>query len=116
MAEGARDQRVGLERRLVERLLQGGLAVALALLLAGLLLGLGQPGVPPTGLPLRDLPRAGGLPAHLEGWGILVLGLTPVARVVLLAILWIRERDLRFAAAALVVLAVLAAALAAGMG
>jgi len=46
----------------------------------------------------------------LMGAGVVVLALTPVARVLVLIGLWVRERDWRFVAVAGVVLVVLGVA------
>lgn len=70
----------------IETALKAGLAVSTALLLAGLLLGA-------TG-PLR--------------WGILLLMLTPVARVAVVTVGLALERDWLFTSVSLFVLAVLA--------
>jgi uncharacterized membrane protein len=72
--------------RTIEVVLMGGLAVSAALLVAGLALGR----------------------ADLLRWGILVLMTTPVARVVVVTIGMLRERDWLFAAVSLWILAVLA--------
>lgn len=74
----------GLDRT-IEVVLMGGLAVSAALLVAGLALGR----------------------ADLLRWGILVLMTTPVARVVVVTIGMLRERDWLFAAVSLWILAVL---------
>lgn len=71
--------------RTIEVVLMGGLAVSAALLVAGLALGR----------------------ADFLRWGILVLMTTPVARVVVVAIGMLRERDWLFAAVSLWILAVL---------
>ena len=71
--------------RTIEVVLMGGLAVSAALLVAGLALGR----------------------ADLLRWGILVLMTTPVARVVVVTIGMLRERDWLFAAVSLWILAVL---------
>lgn len=72
--------------RTIEVVLMGGLAVSAALLVAGLALGR----------------------ADLLRWGILVLMTTPVARVVVVTIGMLRERDWLFAAVSVWILAVLA--------
>ena len=72
--------------RTIEVVLMGGLAVSAALLVAGLALGR----------------------ADFLRWGILVLMTTPVARVVVVTIGMLRERDWLFAAVSLWILAVLA--------
>jgi uncharacterized membrane protein len=71
--------------RTIEVVLMGGLAVSAALLVAGLALG------------RSDLLR----------WGMLVLMTTPVARVVVVTIGMLRERDWLFAAISIWILAVL---------
>jgi uncharacterized membrane protein len=71
--------------RTIEVVLMGGLAVSAALLVAGLALGR----------------------ADFLRWGILVLMTTPVARVVVVTIGMLRERDWLFAAVSLWILAVL---------
>jgi len=71
--------------RTIEVVLMGGLAVSAALLVAGLALGR----------------------ADFLSWGILVLMTTPVARVVVVTIGMLRERDWLFAAVSLWILAVL---------
>ena len=74
----------GLDRT-IEVVLMGGLAVSAAFLVAGLSLGR----------------------ADFLRWGILVLMTTPVARVVVVTIGMLRERDWLFAAVSLWILAVL---------
>ena len=71
--------------RTIEVVLMGGLAVSAALLVAGLALGR----------------------ADLLRWGILVLMTTPVARVVVVTIGMLRERDWLFAAVSIWILSVL---------
>ena len=71
--------------RTIEVVLMGGLAVSAALLVAGLALGR----------------------ADFLRWGILVLMTTPVARVVVVTIGMLRERDWLFAAVSLWILSVL---------
>lgn len=75
--------------RTIEVVLMGGLLIAAALLVSGLALD-------------RD--------AVLK-WGILVLMMTPVARVVVVTIGMLRERDWLFAAISLWILFVLASSL-----
>ncbi len=99
----------GAARRDVQRLLQLGLAVAAGLMTAGLGLALwsGAPDVAlqPRGLVQRDLP----LPVRLCGLGVLALAATPALRVLTLIVLWVRERDWKYAAVALGVAIVLIA-------
>jgi uncharacterized membrane protein len=74
----------GLDRT-IEVVLMGGLAVSAAFLVAGLALGR----------------------AEFLRWGILVLMTTPVARVVVVTIGMLRERDWLFAAVSIWILFVL---------
>jgi uncharacterized membrane protein len=80
--------------RTIEVVLMGGLAVSAALLVAGLALGR----------------------ADFLRWGILVLMTTPVARVVVVTIGMLRERDWLFAAVSLWILAVLGSSVYVAMG
>jgi uncharacterized membrane protein len=83
----------GLDRT-IEVVLMGGLAVSASLLVAGLTLD------------RTDLLR----------WGILVLMATPVARVVVVTVEMLRERDWLFAAVSLWILAVLASSVYVAVG
>jgi uncharacterized membrane protein len=80
--------------RTIEVVLMGGLAVSAALLVAGLALGR----------------------ADLLRWGILVLMTTPVARVVVVTIGMLRERDWLFAAVSVWILAVLGSSVYVALG
>lgn len=84
--------------------LRAGLGTSFALLVAGILIAAFEPGSGRGPVPLSDLFGRLPLGSRLMGLGILVLGLTPVIRVLLLVFLWIRERDYRHAAVAGVVL------------
>ncbi|MGE3621198.1 MAG: DUF1634 domain-containing protein [Acidimicrobiia bacterium] len=103
-------------RRVVHRLLRGGLVVAVALMAGGLVLKLAggdhhDGTVTPFGL--ADAPSLGDA---LMGLGIVVLGLTPALRVVALAGLWARQRDWRFVGVAGAVAVTLATAALLGGG
>lgn len=105
---------VTAERRDVQRLLRLGLAGAAALMTAGLVVALwsGAPDVAlqPRTLLQRDLP----LSVRLCGLGVLLLAATPALRVLTLIVLWIRERDWKYAAVAVSVAIVLGAAVVLG--
>lgn len=102
------------ERRDVQWLLRLGLACAIGLMLVGLGLalwsGASDVALQPRALLQRGLP----LPLRLCGLGVLVLAATPALRVVTLIVLWIRERDWKYAAVAVGVALVLTAAIALG--
>lgn len=80
--------------RTIEVVLMGGLAVSASLLVAGLALDR----------------------TTLLRWGILVLMTTPVARVVVVTIGMLRERDWLFAAVSLWILGVLASSVYVAVG
>jgi uncharacterized membrane protein len=80
--------------RTIEVVLMGGLLASATLLLSGLALDR----------------------ANLLRWGMLVLMTTPVARVVVVAIGMIRERDWLFTAVSLWILAVLGSSVYVAMG
>lgn len=94
--------------------LRTGLGVAFALLVAGMIVTDVEPASGSGSVPLFALFGPLDLGSRLMGCGILVLGLTPVVRVLLLALLWLRERDYRHALVALVVLITLVAAIVLG--
>ena len=110
---------VEAERVVVERLLRGGMLVSTLLFLAGMLAAFTHGGITPRGVALVAIPsavRSGDVGESVAATGVLVLAATPVARVLALAYLWGRERDLRFVAVSLVVTAVLAFAIFSGRG
>lgn len=102
------------ERRDIQLLLRLGLAGAVALMTTGfvmaLVTGAADAALQPQALMQQGLP----LPLRLCGLGVLVLAATPVFRVTALIVLWIRERDWKFAAVAVGVAIVLAAAITLG--
>jgi len=102
------------ERRDVQWLLRAGLACAVGLMVVGLGLALWS-GTADVALQPRALLQPGlPLPLRLSGLGVLVLAATPGLRVVTLIVLWIRERDWKYAAVAVGVGLVLAAAIVLG--
>jgi uncharacterized membrane protein len=95
------------DRRWVQGALRVGLALGGLLLAAGFLLALVR-GERVTGAASPwHLLATGPLPDRLMSGGMLLLAATPVARVGVLVAVWVRERDHRFAALALLVLAIL---------
>lgn len=110
---------VASERVVVERLLQGGMALSTLLFLAGILAALSQGGITPRGLPLFAIvsaAREGEVGEAVAAVGVLVLAATPVVRVLALAYLWAREKDFRFMWISLAVAAVLAFSMLSGKG
>jgi len=108
---GAEKESALLDAKAVSWLLKLGLIGSAALLAIGMVLQLasGDTVARPTGLvSAGEGERTWG--EVLMGAGVVVLALTPVARVLVLIGLWVRERDWRFVAVAGVVLVVLGVA------
>ncbi len=101
---------------LVQRVLRGGLVMAAVLMVGGLVADVAGNDLAAAPVRLGGLLRDGTVGDRLMAVGILVLSLTPFARVVTLIGLWTRERDRRFVAVGIAVLAVLATSLALGVG
>jgi hypothetical protein len=99
---------------IVQLLLRVGLAAATVMVTAGLgwALATGRETSLPVGL--GALLADAEAPDRLMAGGILVLALTPVARVVALLVLWWRERDWTFVAVGFAVVVVLVAAIVLG--
>jgi uncharacterized membrane protein len=105
------------ERRDVKVLLRLGLGVGAALMAAGLVAALLAGPLPSQPLRVSALWHGELAPSiRLCGLGILVLSATPAFRVITLIILWIRERDWKYALVAVAVAAVLVLAIALGGG
>lgn len=100
---------------IVQGALRAGLGASFALLSSGMIVA-GFEHAPHAG-PVRPgalFHASLALGSRLMGLGVLVLGLTPVVRVLLLLLLWSREHDYRHAAIAAVVLLALIASMVLG--
>jgi uncharacterized membrane protein len=98
--------------RMIHVVLVAGIAVSIALMAFGLVLGLLKGGGIPRGVvPLADLPRAawGLSPAAFLSLGLIVLIATPFVRVAGSLIAFAREGDRRYVVLTAVVLAVMCA-------
>jgi len=96
--------------RMIHVVLLAGIAVSVALMAAGLILGLLKGGGIPRGVvPLAELPRAawGLSPAAFLSLGLIVLIATPFVRVAGSLIAFAREGDRRYVVLTGVVLAVM---------
>ena len=105
--------------RLLYHVLRGGLVVSLAFVLFAFVLSVGGGGpVPHNSLPPRDLlPDIESLtPTGLMGLGVLLLILTPLARVLLSLAAFAKEGDRTYVLVTAVVLANLLAGLLLGLG
>lgn len=111
------EKRLVKDREFVQRLLQTGLASAAILMLIGVVVkGLSGDLSAPE-VRLFEIFESGlSTGDRIMGLGILLLSATPVFRVFALLVLWLRERDWRFATVAAVVLATLVLAIALGGG
>lgn len=107
---------VSEDQKVVQRILQVGLGIAVFLMIAGIAAQLVlNPDLPAGALSFGGLwTLDGGLPAFLLGWGVFVLALTPALRVVSLTIFWLRMKDWTYAAVSITVLLTLALAMAVG--
>lgn len=114
MAE--RTSRLSLRsRHIVERLLQSGLAIAAALITAGLAWAVAT-GTTASPIRLGSILEDGTAPDRLMALGMLTLALTPISRVIALVVIWWTERDYRFVVTGLTVVAVLVMGLLIGHG
>jgi len=104
------------EERAVQLLLRGGLILSAALLVAGLAWALAASRLRRHGVSFRTVLHylLTGHPSGLMALGLFVLLALPVARVVVLAVDFGRERDWRYMAVALTVLGFLALAVVLG--
>jgi uncharacterized membrane protein len=105
------------DRKVVQFLLRAGLALSVVLMLLGLVISLSSGETTPTPVEMKALFSPGiSLGNHLMGGGVLLLGLTPVLRVLMLVYLWYREKDWKFAIIALIVFATLMVSISLGSG
>jgi uncharacterized membrane protein len=102
--------------RVIQWVLRGGLAASVVLMLAGFALKMAGGDASAPAVPIDAVLAPLDLADRLMVLGVLILGLTPAARVLALVGLWARERDWRFAGVAVTVLAVLAVAALLGRG
>jgi uncharacterized membrane protein len=89
-------------RRMVGGLLRGGLLLGTLLMATGLVLAFAEGRLEAHAVTLGQIPGMleHGRPSALMAAGVLVLLATPIARVLLLVVLFARERDFRFAVVA----------------
>lgn len=100
----------------VKVVLRTGLAAALALLLAGLVLQLASGDDRAVPVRMFDLLAPPTVGERLMAVGVLVLALTPAAGVLSVVLSWVRERDRRFVGVGALVVAVLVGAVLVGLG
>ncbi len=106
----------GTTRTIVHHLLRTGLVVSIVLMIVGLVVKLASGDHDAGVVLLLDLHHAPSLGDALMGAGIAALGATPALRVLVLAGVWTHERDWRFVAVAVAVVATLTAAVLLGGG
>ena len=96
--------------RVVRWILLCGIAVSVALMVAGLVLGVARGAGPPRGVvPLAEIPRALAAlrPAAYLSLGLIVLIGTPFVRVAGSLVVFVRERDGRYVLVTAIVLLVM---------
>ena len=96
--------------------LRAGLAISCVLLAVGLVMALVSGEHAAAAIKLHSALSAGTVPDRVIALGLVLLAMTPVVRVLSLVVIWMLERDRKFAMVALVVVVVLAAAIASGHG
>lgn len=102
--------------RFVQWVLRGGLALACVLLAIGLAMALATGEHAARAVRLHEVLSDGTTADRVIACGLLLLAMTPVVRVLSLVVIWMIERDKKFAMVALVVVVVLALAIASGHG
>jgi uncharacterized membrane protein len=93
-----------------------GLVIAVAAMTVGFVVDLLEGERVAVAVPLRSIFGVGSVGDRIMAFGILVLVLTPVARVVALIGVWWRERDRRFVLVGATVLVILVVGMIAGLG
>lgn len=93
-----------------------GLVLAVVAMAVGLAVDLLEGERMAVAVPLRSIFGVGSVGDRIMAFGILVLVLTPVARVVALIGVWWREGDRRFVLVGATVLVILVAGMVAGLG
>jgi uncharacterized membrane protein len=105
------------DRKVVQFLLRSGLGLSVILMFVGLVISLSSGETTPTPVEMKNIFAPGiSLGNHLMGAGVLLLGLTPVLRVLMLVYLWYREKDWKFAIIALIVFVTLMVSISLGGG
>lgn len=102
--------------RRIQWVLRIGLLLGVVTMASGLAIDLVEGDMAAVAVPLRSITRAGSVGDRVMAVGILMLILTPVARVVALIGIWGRQRDRKFALVGTVVLVVLCLGIVLGRG
>ena len=99
--------------RYIRLVLRAGMLLSVMVMFAGLVVVILSPG-PVDSLPIEHLPGElmSGSPVAIIALGILLLIITPLARVIAAAVVFAVDREYLFVAASLAVLAVIALAIA----
>jgi uncharacterized membrane protein len=108
-----------VERHVIQILLRTGLLISMLFMAAGAILRVQEGSLDSQGVTLNDLFnfRSGVLLGdRWMAYGILLLAMTPVIRVLALFGLWTYDKDWKFTAVAFVVLVTLAMAISMGGG
>lgn len=100
----------------IQWVLRGGLALAVVLLVIGLVLAIAGGEHGRAAVHLGHVFSEGSVGDRFVAVGLALLALTPVVRVLALVLIWLAERDRKFALIGAIVLAVLAFSIATGHG
>lgn len=100
----------------MQLVLRGGLAIGCVLLAIGLVMALATGEHMAAPVHLHALLAEGTTADRVIAWGLLLLAMTPVVRVLSLVGIYALERDRKFVLVALVVVVVLGAAIMSGHG
>jgi len=102
--------------RFVQWVLRLGLAISCVMLAIGVAIALATGEHVAAPIRLHHLLSEGTVADRVIGFGLLLLAMTPVVRVLSLVVIYAIERDRKFSLVAIVVVVVLAAAILSGHG
>ena len=100
----------------IQWVLRGGLVLASVLMAIGLVMAIATGEHGRTAVHLARVFSEGSIADRLVAIGLALLALTPVVRVLALVLIWLAERDRRFAVIGAIVLAILAFSIVTGHG
>lgn len=100
----------------IQWVLRGGLAISAVLMAIGLVIAIAGGEHGRTAVHLMRVFSEGSVGDRLVAVGLALLALTPVVRVLALVLIWLAERDRRFAVIGAIVLAILAFSIVTGHG
>lgn len=100
---------------IVKRVLRSGLALALVLLVVGLVVQLASGHDGANQVRMLDIASAHPIGEELMGFGVLALALTPTCGVLSVLLSWVRERDRVYVGVGILIVIVLSTAVVVGL-